>query len=369
VERDEENDRARRLRDLYDWYDSALYEQTIRVDGTHQIDVIVQNPGFPVVEGGGTRLPASIIRSSSLEQPIIQQASIGMERPLAAWADFRTDYMWTRGSNTLRSINVNAPVNGVRPDPTVGNITEIQSTGRARLGSLHRVAERALHPAPHHRHGDVSVRQHANYADNATSLPSNSLDPNADWGPSAQDVRHRVFFNFNTPLGNGVRVGLNVQGSSALPYNITTGLRCQRRHDLQRSSAGVGPQQRRGASQWTTNVRFNKSIGLGGQRSGPPTMPMPPGPPPPGGGAMSQRVRWRRTGRSGRRRRSADGGDGGRQRQGTVSTCSANIQNAFNNVNYNAFIGNQLSPFFGTPTSAMPPRRIELGLLAGLLKK
>ena len=29
-----------------------------------------------------------------------------------------------------------------------------------------------------------------------------------------------------------------------------------------------------------------------------------------------------------------------------------NIQNAFNNVNYNAFIGNQLSPFFGTPTSA-----------------
>ena len=29
-----------------------------------------------------------------------------------------------------------------------------------------------------------------------------------------------------------------------------------------------------------------------------------------------------------------------------------NIQNAFNNVNYNAFIGNQLSSFFGTPTSA-----------------
>ncbi len=55
---------------------------------------------------------------------------MGLERPLAAWADFRTDYMWTRGSNTLRSINVNAPVNGVRPNPLVGNITEIQSTGK-----------------------------------------------------------------------------------------------------------------------------------------------------------------------------------------------------------------------------------------------
>ena len=61
------------------------------MDGNHQIDVIVQNPGFPAIEGGGDRLPASIIRSASLQQPLIQQASVGLERPLAAWADFRTE--------------------------------------------------------------------------------------------------------------------------------------------------------------------------------------------------------------------------------------------------------------------------------------
>lgn len=43
----------------------------------------------------------------------------------------------------------------------------------------------------------------------------------------------------------------------------------------------------------------------------------------------------------------------------------ANIQNAFNNVNYNTFIGNQLSPFFGTATSAQAPRRVELGFSLG----
>ena len=32
---------------FYDWYESGLYEQTIRVDGEHQVDVIVQNPGVP----------------------------------------------------------------------------------------------------------------------------------------------------------------------------------------------------------------------------------------------------------------------------------------------------------------------------------
>jgi hypothetical protein len=124
--------------------------------------------------------------------------------------------------------------------------------------------------------------------------------------------------------------------------------------------AGVGRNAARGASQWTTNIRLNKSIPLGGVRSGPPNMPMPPPPPPPGGGAMNQRV--------------GGGGPGGDGPQMVVMEANnaryrldvfLNIQNAFNNVNYNAFIGNQLSQFFGQPTSAMPPRRVEIGFSLG----
>jgi len=346
---------------FYDWYDSGLYEQTIRVDGQHQVDVIVQNPGFPVIEGGGVRLPASVIRSASLDQPTIQQASVGLERPLAAWADFRTDYMWTRGSNSLRSINVNAPTNGVRPDPTVGNITEIQSTGK-RASDRVTVALNARYMP--RRMISMVMYQYTNtrnFADSATLLPSNSLNPDADWGPSAQDVRHRIFFNFNTPLGNGVRLGLNVQGSSALPYNITTGFDANGDTVFNDRATGVERNSGRGATQWTTNLRLNKSIGLGGLRSGPPNMPMPP---PPGGGAANQRVGGGGPGGPG-------GGDGPQmvvmegQNAKYRLDLFVNVQNAFNNVNYNAFIGNQLSPFFGTPTSAGPPRRVELGFSIG----
>ena len=348
---------------FYDWYDSSLYEQTIRVDGNHQVDVIVQNPGFPVIEGGGTRLPASIIRSASLDQPLIQQASVGLERPLAAWADFRTDYMWTRGSNTLRSINVNAPTNGVRPDPTVGNITEIQSSGK-RASDRFTVALNARY-VPRRILGMVMYQytNSRNFADMPTALPSNSLDPDADWGPSAQDVRHRIFFNFNTPLGNGVRLGVNVQGSSALPYNITTGLDNNGDTVFNDRGDGVGRNSARGATQWTTNIRVNKSIGLGGPRSGAPNAPLPPPPPPTGGGAMNQRVGGGPGG--------PGGGDGPQMvvmEGGTARyrlDIFVNLQNAFNNVNYNAFIGNQLSPFFGTPTSAAAPRRIEIGFSLG----
>ena len=351
---------------FYDWYDSALYEQTIRVDGTHQVDLVVQNPSFPVTDNSGTRLPASVIRAASLEQPIIQQASIGLEKPLTAWADFRTDYMWTRGTNTLRSINVNAPVNGVRPVPTVGNITEIQSTGK-RASDRITVSLNARY-IPRRILGMVTYQYTSarNFSDFPTALPSNSLDPDADWGPSAQDVRHRVFFNFNAPLGNGVRVSANVQGSSALPYTITTGLDGNGDTVFNDRPAGVGRNSARGAAQWSTNMRINKSIGLGGARSGPPNMPMPP--PPSGGGgnqAMNQRVGGGGMGGPG------GGGDGPQMvvmeqnNQKYQLNVFLNVQNAFNNVNYNAYIGNLLSPFYGTATSAQAPRRVEVGFSLG----
>ena len=345
---------------FYDWYESNLHEQTIRVDGNHQVDVVIQNPGFPVAAGGGTRLPASLIRAASLGQPIIQQASFGAERPLAAWADFRADYMWTRGSNTLRSVNVNAPIDGVRPNPLVGNITEIQSSGR-RASDRVTVALNARY-IPRRILGMVMYQfgSSRNYADGPTSLPSNSNEPNLDWGPSAQDVRHRIFFNFNTPIGRGIRAGLSVQGSSALPYSITTGFDGNGDTVFNDRPAGVERNSARGASQWSANLRLNKSIGLGGLRSGPPGMPGMPPPPPPSGGVSAQR---------------GPGGGGGDGPQMVVMEGGGNqkyrldlyvnIQNVFNKVNYNAFVGNQLSSFFGTATSAGAPRRIEIGASLG----
>jgi hypothetical protein len=351
---------------FYDWYESNLYEQTIRVDGTHQIDQVIQNPGFPVADSGGTRLPASVIRSASLGQPIIQQASVGLERPLAPWADFRADYMWTRASNTLRSINVNAPLNGVRPDPLVGNISEIQSSGKRASDRL-TVALNARY-MPKRILGMVMYQLGStrNYADGPTALPSDSNNPNLDWGPSAQDVRHRIFFNCNAPLGRGIRAGLNVQGSSALPYTITTGFDANGDTVFNDRPAGVSRNSARGASQWMSGLRLNKSIGLGGLRTGAPVMPgMPPPPPPPSGGAAAQRG-------PGGPGPGGGGGDGpqmvvmeGGGNQRYRLDLYVNFQNLFNKVNYNAFVGNQLSKYFGSATSAGAPRRIEIGASLG----
>ena len=349
---------------FYDWYESNLYEQTIRVDGNHQVDQVTKTPGFPLSQGGGTRLPASVIRSASLDQPTIQQASIGVERPLAAWADLRADYMWTRGSSSLRSVNVNAPLNGVRPNPLVGNISEIQSSGK-RASDRVTVALNARY-APRRILGMVMYQfgSARNYADGPTALPSDSNNPNLDWGPSAQDVRHRIFFNFNAPLGRGIRAGLNVQGASALPYNITTGFDANGDTVFNDRAAGVERNSARGATQWMSGLRLNKSIGLGGLRAGaagPGMGGMPPPPPPPSGGAAAQRGPGPGGGGDGPQMVVMEGGGNQRYRLDLY----VNFQNLFNKVNYNAFVGNQLSRYFGTATSAGAPRRIEIGASLG----
>ncbi|MCC7180239.1 MAG: carboxypeptidase regulatory-like domain-containing protein [Acidobacteria bacterium] len=346
---------------FYDWYDSNLYEQTIRVDGRHQLDIVVQDPGFPADAGGGIVLPSSIIRSSSLTQPIIQQASIGMERTLTPWASLRTDYMWTRGSNTLRSVNVNAPIDGVRPDPAAGNVSEIQSTGRRASDRL-TVGVNARHERLRlFSNVMYQLQSSRNYADSATSLPSDSTNPDVDWGPSAQDIRHRLFVMVNAPIWKGIRAGFNMQVSSAAPYTITTGRDENGDTVFNDRPAGIERNSERGAGMVNASLRLSKAIGFGGPSGGGPggmPMPMPPGGG--GGGAMNQR------GPGG------PGGGGGPQIMVMEATNAryrldfyAQISNLFNNVNYNTFVGNVLSPFFGQATSAGPARRMEVGMSLG----
>ena len=345
---------------FYDWYESATHEQTVRVDGVRQIDEVILNPTYPITATStGTSLPASRIQAAAnLTQPTIHQASIGFDKNLKEWMGVRADYMWTRGYNVLRSVNVNAPVNGVRPDPTVGNISEISSTGRRASDRLSvginlRVPQRRIFGNVMYQLGSVR-----NHADGALSLPADSNDPDADWGPAAQDVRHRLFVMGNFPLPYGLRAGMNMQVSSARPYNITTGLDDNGDTVFNDRPAGVGRNSGRGAGQMTVDLRLTKSFNLGGLLSGGPEgVPMGSAPPP-GGAANAMQP-----GAGGQ------GGGGGGPRMVIMEGSNAryradlyiNVQNLFNRTNLNSFSGNQLSPFFGTATSAGAARRIELG--------
>jgi hypothetical protein len=46
------------------------------------------------------------------------------------------------------------------------------------------------------------------FADTPLALPSDSINPDVDWGPSGMDVRHRLTFMLNTPIRFGLRTGI-----------------------------------------------------------------------------------------------------------------------------------------------------------------
>lgn len=337
---------------FYDWLESNTYEQTVRVDGTHQIDDVIINPSYP--DPGlapGTRLPASRIElGPSVTPPTIEQASIGYERSFGIWGQFHADYMWTRATNVFRSVNVNAPVAGVRPDPTAGNITEIGSTGRrasdrVNVSLMMRVPDRRIMANVNYQWANSR-----NHGDSALMLPADSTNPDLDWGPSSQDARHRLMAHVNAPLLFGVRAGAQAMYVSALPYTITTGRDDNGDTVFNDRPTGASRNGLRGDDQWTATLRVNRSLNVGGLLGGG-NRPVTGG----ASGAAPQRVRG--TGEGGGMQMMTMDGSDARYRLDLF----VQVSNLFNTTNLNTFVGNLLSPYFGQATSAGAPRRVEIG--------
>ena len=117
---------------FYDWLESNTYEETLQVDGVRVQDVIVRNPNYPEALGdeGLQVLPSGRYElADGLDLPRLWQASIGVERRLSQTGRLNVSYRYREGIDELRGRNMNAPVNGVRPNPAMGNIIQAQSIG------------------------------------------------------------------------------------------------------------------------------------------------------------------------------------------------------------------------------------------------
>ena len=347
---------------FHDWYEANLYDQTLRVTGEvgAQRDLLVLNPGYPDPTGGvaATVLGSGRVQADrELEMPYVHQASIGLERAVTQALTLQASYMRIRGTNQLRSRDVNAPDEfGVRPEPGIGTVTQIESTGRSatdrvNVNALYRLAERRTFINVNYTWS--TVRNHAN---GPLALPADSRNPDAEWGPAAQDVRHRFNATVNIGLPLGVRANIGGTAQSAAPYNITTGRDDNRDGVSNDRPIGTGRNSARGAARYDMNVRFSRGFGFGGAREG---QRGPGGGGPvviatgPGGGA-------------------GGGGQGGGGGFGGIGAGESNERfrlefyvqgfNILNRTNLVNFSGNLQSPFFGTATSAAQARRVEVGM-------
>ncbi|HEV8397289.1 MAG TPA: TonB-dependent receptor [Vicinamibacterales bacterium] len=335
---------------FHDWLQAGTYEQTLRVDGLHQREVDLFNPGYPEVGDIGSGSPANrYLLDGDLRLPRTSRASIGVDQRLHRLVQTTTTYAYQRGASVYRGLNLNAPVDGARPDVLFGNIVEVVSDARLRQHEVQfalTVNPGALFPAfnaPLIKWSRSTV--FANYT--WLNVKNNSDGPFAtpatgtladEWGSAPFDVPHRFNVTYNNQIVRNLLSQINFNTSSGNPYTIRTGL--DENGDLIYNDrpGGIGRNTERGQQQWSLNMAAAYTILFGRQTT------LPPGIGVVGGGGGPQVL--------------AVNNSGQRFRLQFV----VQVQNVTNHANYAGYSGVLTAPFFGQPTSVLGTRKVDMGV-------
>jgi hypothetical protein len=332
---------------FFDWFDAQSYEQAVQLDGTHQQIATILQPGYPDAFAGGRALvlpPGRVQFAPAGLQPEIRETMFGVERMLPGDIRLGAMYIHRRGVDELRGVNINAPLaNGLRPDPAAGTITEIEPIASATFDGL---MLNVNYGNPQRRifvGANYSLSRSIDDADSVFSLPADTYNLAAERGPAVGDARHRFMSLANFPLPRKFRIATSVRVQSALPYNITTGRDDNGDTVSNDRPAGVTRNSGRGSALVDIGARLSWSVGFGTR---------------PPAGAGGPQVRIVRGGDADPL--SSMGGADGLNKRYTIELY-AQAYNLTNHVNALNYSGVQTSPFFGQPTSAAAPRRLEVG--------
>lgn len=223
---------------FYDRFGENLSLQAVRFDGVNQQQFVVTHPAIldsvvfsqsavsnvPTVESltAFAQPQTTRVISPELQAPYTIQSAVGIERQLPHKTTLSITYVNAQARRLLRSRNINAPLNGVRPIPEAGNIFQYESTGRFNQNQL-----------------IVNVRSNfiegvslfSNYAfggaksdtDSPNTFPANSYDLSGEYGRAALDIRHRFVVGGNLDAPMGLSFGPFITFRSGVPFNIITG--------------------------------------------------------------------------------------------------------------------------------------------------
>lgn len=332
---------------FYNWLSANTYEQTLRVDGFRQRDLFITNPGFPEPGTGGTVSTTNrFLLGPDVQMGMVQRVSGGIDQTLNPKVRINASFQLVRSADQLRGRNLNAPLNGVRPNPDFANIIETTADAAAHsdqlsttlnvnlAGGVRNTAAALWNP----RRTTFRVTYWLARADNNFDgpfivPPSGTLD--AEWAAASGDRRHRYQVSLNSQALKNLNASFSLGGNTGTPYNITTGFDDNNDSIFNDRPAGVGRNGARTSDQATVTANLTYAISLG-SAGGPPRAQER------GGGERGDRA----------------GQPSGRYR--LVLTLAVN--NLTNRPNYSGYTGIRTSPFYLTPTAVMNPRKIDFGL-------
>jgi hypothetical protein len=217
---------------FYSYVNSGITAETIRLDGQHQQQIVIQQPNFfenipPNLEDGTTpRLPTTRRKAPGLNDPYTILGGVSYERPLPFRLFGAASYTWTRGVHLLRSRNINAPRllgdESIFPFPGEGPILQYESTGLSTRNEM-RLNVRTGFSQKLTVFANYTLASTHNNTDGANSNPANPYDLSTEWGRAGSDIRHNVFVGGSISVPWGLRFNPFITASSGRPFNITTG--------------------------------------------------------------------------------------------------------------------------------------------------
>jgi hypothetical protein len=367
------------------------YLQVKQLNGSNQTQIVISGPSYPNPFGAGTALtlPVSLRRvSPDLVSSYTSNLSGSVEKQVHR-ATVSIAYDFIRGNHVYRSRNINAPVPSgfvQRPDPTQGNIYQLESTGLSTFKGL-TFSFRGPITNAWNLFSNYTFSHNSNDTDGAFSLPANNYDLASEWGRAGNDTHNRFIAGLNGRMPGNLSVTALTRVFSGRPYNITTGSDNYNDGQTNARPVGVARNSAQGPSDWDVSGNISRTIPLfkhetdnqlGGFPGGPPGGGGPgPGGGAPGGGGPGGPGGG--PGGPGGGGGGSFGGGGGPPPGGpggrggpfpggpnivptATATFFVNVQNVFNHRNFNNPSGVITSPFFGQSTSAQQPRTVEIGV-------
>jgi TonB dependent receptor len=363
---------------FYDRFTSDLILTQQLNNGIEQQTYLVQNPAFfnpnvvvpPSAFTGSNLSPQTVYQpNNNLRTPYTIQTGVSLEKQLTKSANISVTYLNSRGDHQFYTNFINANAPGTLPPGTI--LYQYQSEGTFKQNQL--IANGSIRMGTRLTLFGFYVLNYANSdTGTPTYVPSDPLDPSADFGRAQFDYRNRLFMGGTVSLPKGFRLSPFLIASSGPPFNITTGddlfgnaqfsarpafgdcstaapNLVQTKFGCFNTAPAAGAalipiNDFTGPARFTMNLRVSKTFGFGKKKETAATGPAGPG----GGGTFGRGPGG--GGRGGGGRGGPGGGpgmDAGATNRRYALTFAVSGRNIFNNVNLATPVGDLSSPLFG----------------------
>ncbi len=190
-------------------------------------NITITNPSYPDPYGGlspsafcSTAPPNVTILAPSFRNAYSQQFSAGYSHQFGPNLSLIADGVYQHLLRDFRVIDLNFPVDGVRPIPEFGQILQHASVGKAKYKALFlrldkRFSQRYL--------ATVSYTLSSAQDNNPQSNITNYLNYNQDFGPSNIDRRHALVASGSVLLPYKITLGAIWTIRSSLPFSVYSG--------------------------------------------------------------------------------------------------------------------------------------------------